>query len=360
MGPLTMTLTRNIKPDAVGYQRRLKHCVFLSLVLFYAFGCCGKVCERGRLRYRHQTASATRALIECDVAVYGGTPAGVTAAIQAARMGKKAVLLSFNRHVGGMTSGGLTATDTGNRRSIGGMAREFYSRIGTISHFRPSQAESLFLTMLNEASVPVFLERALTSTKMQDNRIVSITLDTGETVKAKVFIDTTYEGDLLAAANVSYYVGREPVNAYGESLAGLWQTVSHKDVYQFCRLPISPYRVPDDPESGLLPEISPEQPGTAGYGDNKVQAYNFRMYLTDKPGKIPFPKPPGYDPGRYALLARFLNFDAPIRWTLNYTTRPMSDGPVQMRNGDSNNAGSFSSDYIGGNYRWPHVYTGLL
>jgi hypothetical protein len=157
----------------------------------------------------------------------------------------------------------------------------------------------------------------------------------------------------LAAAGVSYRVGREPAAAYGESLAGQWQQVSWKDTYQFCRLPISPYVQPGNPKSGLLPEISSEPPGKPGEGDNKVQAYNFRMYLTDKAEKIPFPKPSGYDPGRYALLARFLNADSRLRWTLNYTVTPMTDGPVQMRNGDSNNAGSFSSDYVGGNYRWP-------
>jgi hypothetical protein len=292
-------------------------------------------------------------LIECDVAVYGGTPAGVTAAIQAARMGKKAVLLSFNRHVGGMTSGGLTATDIGNRASIGGLALEFYDRIGRIRDFRPSEAESLFRKMLDEAGVPVLFERCLESVEMRDGRLVSATMETAETIRAAMFVDATYEGDLFAAANVSYRVGREPAGAYGESLAGQWQNVSWSNVYQFCRLPLSPYVEPGNPESGLLPEISSESPGNVGEGDFKVQAYNLRVYLSDKEGKIAFPKPRGYDPGRYALLARFLNLDPRIRWTLGYTTSPMTDGPVQMRVGDSNNAGSFSSDYVGGSYRWP-------
>jgi FAD dependent oxidoreductase len=302
--------------------------------------------------YRHAEPGYPK-LIDCDVAVYGGTPAGVAAAIQAARMGKVAVLLSFNRHVGGMTSGGLTATDIGKKESVGGLALEFYTRIDGIRDFRPSQAESLFLKMLREAGVQVLLERRLESAEMKNSRLVSATMETGETIKAAMFIDATYEGDLLAAANVSYRVGREPANAYGESLAGQWQQVSWKDTYQFCRLPLSPHVEPGRPETGLLPEIASEPPGNPGAGDFKVQAYNFRMYLTDKAGKIPFPKPRGYDPGRYALLARFLNVDPHIQWTLNYTTRPMTDGPVQMRNGDSNNAGSFSSDYVGGNYRWP-------
>jgi len=168
-----------------------------------------------------------------------------------------------------------------------------------------------------------------------------------------MFIDATYEGDLLAAANVSHRVGREPRGAFGESLAGQWQTVSWKDVYQFCRLPVSPYVVADDPSSGLLPEISPHPAGAPGDGDYRVQAYNFRMILSNKEDRIPFPKPRGYDPARYGLLARFLNADPAIQWTLNYTVKPKTDGPVQMRNGDSNNAGSFSSDLVDGSHRWP-------
>jgi hypothetical protein len=188
---------------------------------------------------------------------------------------------------------------------------------------------------------------------MKDGRLISATMETDETIRAAVFIDASYEGDLLAAAAVSYVVGREPAGAYGESLAGQWQQVSWRNVYQFCGLPLSPYVEPGHPASGLLPEISTESPGKPGEGDFKVQAYNFRMQLSDKAGKIPFPKPPDYDPERYALLARFLNAGSNIVWTLNYTTRPMTDGPVQLRNGDCNNAGSFSSDYVGGNYRWP-------
>ena len=292
-------------------------------------------------------------LVEYDIVVYGGTPAGVTAAIQAARMGKKSVLLSFNRHVGGLTSGGLSATDTGKKDSIGGLAKEFYSRAGKIHGFRPAQAESLFLKMLKEAGVEVLLECCLKSVSMEKDRLVSVTMETGETFRAAVFVDATYEGDLLAAANVSYRVGREPRSAYEESLAGQWQKVSWKTTYQFCGLPIDPYVVPGKPESGLLPEISSEAPGKPGDGDFKVQAYNFRMFLSNRKGKVPFPKPEGYDAKRYALLARFLNADPRIKWVLNYTSRPMTDGPVQMRNGDSNNAGSFSSDYVGGNYQWP-------
>jgi len=305
------------------------------------------------LYYYRPVESGAPKFIESEVVVYGGTPAGVAAAIESARMGKKTVLLSFNRHVGGVTSGGLTASDLGKADSIGGIALEFYKRLGRNIDFSPSEAESMYLEMLFEAGVEVLFERHLDSVSMTSGQLSSITMDSGESFGAKVFVDATYEGDLFAAAGVSYQVGREPAGAYGETLGGQWQKISWKNVYQFCRLPISPYVEPGKPESGLLPEIASEPPGKPGEGDYKVQSYNFRMYLSDKEDKIPFPKPKGYDAGRFALLERFLNFDAGITWTLNYTTAPMTDGPVQIRHGDSNNAGSFSSDYVGGNYRWP-------
>lgn len=303
--------------------------------------------------YYRQVEPGKPKVIKCDVAVYGGTPAGVTAAIQAARMGKKAMLFSFNRHIGGMTSGGLTATDIGKKETVGGLALEFYNRIGRISMFSPSGAEKLYLKMLDEAEVTVFFERCLASVIMEDGQLVSLKMETNETIEADMFIDATYEGDLFAAANVSHRVGREPASAYKESLGGQWQNISWQNVYQFCELPISPYVEPGKPESGLLPEISSEPFGDKGDGDFKVQAYNFRHYLSNEEDRIPFPKPEGYDSGRYALLARFLNYDPRIQWVLNYTTKPMTDGPVQLRQGDSNNAGSFSTDYVGGSYRWP-------
>ncbi len=324
--------------------------ILLALVCFSP---CHAETAGNALHYYRPVVAGKPVTLDCEVAVYGGTSAGTIAAIQAARMGRKTILISFNQHVGGLTSGGLTATDLGKPATIGGLALEFYTRLGGKTDFKASAAEKLYRDMLEEAGVTVLLGRPLESMKMDGNRIASATFETGETVKAAMFIDASYEGDLLAAANVSYHVGREPASTYGESLGGQWQTVSWKDVYQFCRLPISPYVVEGDPSSGLLPEISPHKPGAKGEGDYRVQAYNFRMNLSDKEGRIPFPKPDGYDPARYGLLARFLNFDPAIKWTLNYTTKPMTDGPVQMRNGDSNNAGSFSSDLVDGSHRWP-------
>ena len=217
--------------------------------------------EPARPYYYRPVERGEPKVINFDIAVYGGTPAGVAAAIQAARMGKKVVLLSFNRHVGGMTSGGLTATDIGKRESIGGLALEFFKNIGRIRDFRPSRAESVFRKMLARAGVTVLLDRPLESVAMKNGRLVSATMETGETVQAAVFVDTTYEGDLLAAAKVSYYVGREPAGAYGESLAGQWQKI-----FPCGCLPILPaadqsLRGPGRPEIGV---VARDIAGTAG------------------------------------------------------------------------------------------------
>jgi hypothetical protein len=255
-----------------------------------------------------------------------------------------------------MTSGGLTATDVGKKSSIGGLAAEFYQRIGALVDFTPSSAETLYLDMLGEAGVQVFFNRCLVDVNVRHAVIEDVRFesDTGlDVVSAAVYIDGTYEGDLMAAAGVSYTVGREPSCTYGETLGGQWQSVSWKGVYQFCDLPISPYMSASNPSSGLLPGVDSAPAGQPGEGDYRVQAYNFRMILSDEDDKIPFPRPNGYDPAMFALLGRFLNYDARIQWRLNYTTAPFSDGPVQMRNGDSNNAGSFSSDYVGGSHYWP-------
>jgi hypothetical protein len=325
----------------------------LTTLIFAGLAVHGTADEsRGLIYYRPVERAAPQTL-DFNVAVYGGTPAGFASALQAARLGKKSVLVSFDPYVGGLTSGGLTATDVGKKSTIGGMAMEFYHRVGKLVDFSPSKAEATFRAMLDEAGVTVLTVRPLESVEMDGPKITSITLETGETIRAAVFIDSTYEGDLLAAANVSHHVGREPSATYGESLGGQWQTVAWKSVYQFCDLPVCPFKVKGDPGSGLLPGISPHPHGKPGEGDFRVQAYNFRMFLTNGDGKIPFPKPAGYDPARYALLARFLNFNADITWTLNYTVKPMTDGPVQMRNGDSNNAGSFSSNNVNGSNFWP-------
>lgn len=290
------------------------------------------------LKYYYPVPAADPAqLIEADVCVYGGTPGGVSAAVQAARMGKKAVLVVFRRHVGGMTTGGLTATDIGNRNAIGGFANEIYAHIGKTSNFKPSEAETAFLHFLKEAGVTVYYEHRLKDVAKEGNRITSLSFENGNSVKARMFVDATYEGDLFAKAGVSFHVGRESNATYGETINGVQFRNSHNFAVK-----VDPYLKPGDPSSGLLPTISPEDPGKQGEGDKKLQAYNFRFNLSNKPERTPFPKPEGYDRSRYAVYERYVKARA--------ENPPV---PFQLHNGDCNNTGGFSTDHIGANYEWP-------
>ena len=294
------------------------------------------------LKYYYPVPPANPPLaIEADVCVYGGTPGGVSAAVQAARMGKKTVLVVMRRHVGGMTSGGLTATDIGKRGAIGGFANEVYDKIGKTSGFRPSQAEDAFQGFLKTAGVTVYYEHRLKDVVKEGTKITSISIENGNTVKAKIFVDATYEGDLLAKAGVSYHVGRESNATYGETINGVQFRKSHN-----FNTEVDPYRKEGDPSSGLLPTISGADPGKAGEGDKKIQAYNFRMWLSNASNHRPFPKPAGYDRDRYALLERYLKLQ---------TASGKVTQPVPLHNGDCNNNGGFSTDHIGANYEWPEA-----
>lgn len=284
---------------------------------------------------------------EADLCVYGGTSAGIAAAIQMRRLGKTAVLVATGKHLGGMTTGGLGATDIGNKAAIGGIAREWYQRLGEhygkeeMWTFEPSVATKTFDAMLRAADVPVVHEQRLRTVKKENNRITEIAMENGSVFRAKMFVDATYEGDLLAKAGVSYTVGREPNEHYGETLNGVH--FGHPN-HNF-KVPVDPFVKEGDPKSGLLPGIAPDAPGAQGQGDHRVQAYNFRLCLTKADDRLPFPKPDGYDPERYTLFARYLN--AGVWDALNLT--------VWMPNGktDTNNFGAFSSDNIGANYDWP-------
>jgi hypothetical protein len=298
------------------------------------------------------------ATIETDVAVYAATAGGVAAAVQATRMGKRAVLLEPGRHVGGLTSGGLGATDVGNGRAIGGLGREFYDRVkayyseryGPTSpqygdchggyRFEPHVAEDILSGMLKEAGARLELGRRLLKVVKRGNRIAEITLTGDLTVRAAMFVDASYEGDLMAQAGVKYTVGREANEQYSETLNGR----QFRNAHNF-RKPVDPYRTPGDPTSGLLPGISAEALGKAGEGDKAVQAYNFRMCLTKAADRLPLPKPPGYDPDRYLLLLRYL--EAGVWDALRLTTR-MPNGKT-----DTNNHGAVSSDNIGYNHAYP-------
>jgi FAD dependent oxidoreductase len=275
-------------------------------------------------------------MIETDVCVYGAIPAGITAAIQARRMGKTAVLVEFGRHVGGMTASGLSKTDGG--KHAGGISREFYKVVGD-RDFSPAAAEAQFLHMLEADGVRLFREHRLKAVAKKANRITEIETENGNRFRARVFIDATYEGDLLAKAGVSFTVGREANSVYRETIDG----VAPSSTAHNFRFPIDPYRIPGDAASGLLEGISAAGPGMVGSGDRHVQAYNFRMYLSKAPNRILFPKPRGYDPERYALLARYIAAGAAI------------PDFMQLQDGDSNNQGGFSTDNIGASDHWPEA-----
>lgn len=294
--------------------------------------------------------------LKVDVCIYGGTPGGVAAAVQARRMGKTAALAVFRRHVGGMTSGGLTAMDLGNGASIGGLAQEFLRSARQAKQeaknnpspelgFRPSQAETIFRGMLKKEDVPVFFEYRLKTVEKDGNRITALVFENGNRIEAKMFVDATYEGDLFARAGVKYFVGREENDAYGETLNGFHLAKTH----QF-RFPVDPYRVAGDPQSGLLPGITPGPITAAGTGDKRVQGYNFRMWAVKADAGLPWPKPEGYRREDYALLERYLNTDPAATWEFTYKS-----GPVKLNIGDCNNAGPISSDFVGGSDAWPEA-----
>ncbi len=292
-----------------------------------------------------------------DLVVYGGTAGGVITAVSAAREGLRVALLEPHGHVGGMVSGGLTATDFGKKAVIGGISLEFFERVGRRYgepigwYFEPHVAEEVFLEMLKEASVPVFFRHRLrekTGVGKKGTKVIEIRLENGSVFRGAIFADASYEGDLMAQAGVSYTWGREGTAQYGESLAGVRdKTPKHQFLV----------RVPAHDEKGrLLPEIQAGPKGEPGQADRKVQAYNFRLCLTDvKENQVPYPRPKGYDPKRYALLARYIQAFAQANG------RPPRMGelmnPVKMPKGktDTNNNGPFSTDYIGGNWDYPEA-----
>ncbi len=341
--------------------------LFLSIILiFIGFGCGNQ---------KNNTST------QYDVVVYGGTSAGVIAAVQATRMGRSVVLVCPDIHLGGLTAGGLGWSDTGNKEVIGGLAREFYHRIWkyyqtgeawpwqerseygnkgqgtpaidgdrkTMWIFEPHAAEQVYEDMIAEHNIPVYRDEWLdrkNGVNKVEGRISEINMLSGKTFSGKVFIDATYEGDLMATAGVSYHIGREANSAYGESWNGVQTNVFHHGHY--FEKPVDPYVIPGDPTSGLLPRISSEDPGVKGEGDHRVQAYCYRMCLTNHPeNRLPFPRPDDYDSTQYELLARV--FDT--GWKAVF----YKFDPIPNHKTDTNNHGPFSTDNIGMNYDYPEA-----
>ncbi|MDR1191663.1 MAG: FAD-dependent oxidoreductase [Verrucomicrobiales bacterium] len=286
----------------------------------------------------------------CDLFIYGATSGGITAAVEGVTQGLRVVLADVGARLGGLTASGLGQTDFGNKGAIGGLAAEFYRRVG--KHYgqpeawtwEPHVAQQVFAEWVREHGIVFHPYQALAAVEKDGNRIVSARMENGHVFKARVFIDATYEGDLLARAGVTYTVGREPMSQYGELYAGV--QFGHPN-HNF-RLFVDPYVKRGDRHSGLLPEITDADPGRQGDGDRCIQAYNFRFCLTQEPSiRQPFPKPAGYDPQRYELLGRHM--DEAVFEVFRLSS-PMPNGKT-----DTNNFGAFATDYIGGNYRWPEA-----
>jgi len=333
-------------------------------------------------------ASAASAPLEAEVVVFGGTSAGIIAAIQTAKLGKRVVLVEPSTHLGGLTTGGLGATDIGNKAAVGGLSREFYHRVAqhyaqpgawklepaaeyfrnrgsgqaaaselsgpnaTMWTFEPHVAAAIYSNWLREAKIPIQLGQRLASVQKNGRRITGFTTEDGTAFRGKMFIDATYEGDLLAKAGVSFHVGREANATHGETLNGICATTPK---HQFA-VPVDPYVKPGDPASGLLPFIQGEGlGGKPGDGDHRVQAYNYRLcFTTNAANRLPLSPPADYHAARYELLARYLEalvaagkqpnlgqFWHPL-WMPNHKT-------------DINNNGGFSTDFIGMNWGFPEA-----
>src|SRR5210317_1291065 len=319
---------------------------------------------------------------EADIVIYGGTSSGVIAAVKAAKLGRSVLLVSPDIHLGGMSSNGLGFTDSGHKDLVGGLAREFYHRVykyyqnndvwnwvpksqfknkgqgtpaidlqsETMWTFEPHVAEFIFDSWIKENNIKVLKDEWLDREKpidKKENTIDGFYTLSGKHITGKVFIDASYEGDLMAESGVSFHVGREANSVYNEKYNGIQKGVYHHH-HNFKHLKIDPFKVKGKPKSGILPKISTETIGKNGLGDQKVEAYCYRLCLTKVEGnKIPFFKPEGYDPMDYEILGRvyekgwdetFHKFDA------------IPNGKT-----DVNNHGPFSFDNIGMNYDYPEA-----
>ncbi|MBE2283093.1 MAG: FAD-dependent oxidoreductase [Prosthecobacter sp.] len=337
---------------------------------------------------------AAAAVVESDVCVYGGTSGGVAAAVQAARMGKSVVIAEPGRHLGGMTSGGLSAVDIGDPRSVGGIAREYFTKLaatvgvtlawdkpfeskgggpatGGAYAIEPHKAEQVFTDMAKEAGVKVHVMARLASVKKEGARITEFVTEDGTVFRAKMFIDCTYEGDLMAKAGVSYTIMREGNAKYGETYNGIHYNERFLPRTGFEQpgptgrlknglgawdrdFPLDPYVVKGDPKSGLLPLINEGEPGTPGDPAPGVQAYCYRLCLTTNPANmIPITPPSDYDPKRYEIVVRFIEAciangdDMDLRWFSKHD-------PLPNDKWDFNTA-TFGGNLPGASWAWPEA-----
>lgn len=332
-------------------------------------------------------------VIEADVCIYGGTSGGVAAAVQAARMGKRTVIAEPGRHLGGMTSGGLSAVDIGDPRTVGGIAREYFTRLvasygktlawdrafeskgggpatGGAYSIEPHVAEKVFTDLAREANVALHFQARLAVVKKDGARLVEFTTEDGSVFRAKVFIDATYEGDLMAKAGVSYTLIREGNAKYGETYNGIHYAerfLPHPSYAQpgpTGRLkngqgvwdrdfPLDPYVRPGDPASGLLPLLQAGESGQPGDPAPGVQAYCFRLCLTTAADRRPIEPPNDYDPKSYELVARFIaaglanGDDLDLRWFSKHDELPNQKWDF--------NTATFGGNLPGASWDWPEA-----
>jgi len=328
-------------------RKHLSQLPLLGLVFIFILGSCSR-----------QTTKD-----EYDVVIYGGTSAGVIAAYTAHKMGKSVVIINPNEHIGGLSSGGLGQTDIGNKQAVTGLSREFYRKLGKAYGrfeswtFEPSMTEKLFKDYLKEGNIPVIYNKRIAEVSKNQSAIESVTIvntmgDEGarQVISGKVFMDCTYEGDLLPLAGVSYFVGREDNSVYNEKLSGFQLPEYHKQsgYHQFPD-GVSPYKVSGDPSSGLVWGVSDNEATPTGTGDKLVQAYNFRICLTDSvENQLPIVRPAGYDSTKYELLVRLIEAQPTMRALNQYFIW----SPMPKRKTDINNRGGFSTDMIGHSHQW--------
>ncbi|WP_461444476.1 FAD-dependent oxidoreductase [Maribacter sp.] len=337
---------------------------------------------------------------KADIIIYGGTSAGIAGAIQSSRMGKSVILVEPSNRIGGLTTGGLGQTDIGNKQAIGGISREFYEHIkayydnpenwkwqekedykdggqtrsaekeNAMWTFEPSAALAAYESMISKERITLIYNQRLdrkNGVLQKEGRIQSITMESGAIFSGDVFIDATYEGDLMAGAGVTYTIGRESNSQYGETLNGVQTSfinttisgkVSRNAYYHNFVAQVDPFVKKGDPESGLLSYVN-QKPGVEGEGDTKIQAYCFRMCLTDVPeNRIPFKKPKEYRERDYELL--FRNYEARTgdiqdMYSYGSSLLPWINSAMPNRKTDTNNKFGFSTDFIGANYAYPEA-----
>lgn len=297
----------------------------------------------------------TASSLNVNVLVYGSTPGGVISAVSASRAGADTViLLDPAMIVGGMSSNGLGQTDKGITFAIGGYANEFFVRVARfynsstdtpLYQLEPHLAEKAFMDMLNEDQILRIPTTHITNVLVQNQQIISVTTAEGTTITADMFIDATYEGDLLALAGATMTWGREAQSVYKESYAGRREPYSAMDYF-----PVSPYLNNNTGE--LYPFlVTDAYAAPFGSGDDKVQGYNFRLCVTKNvSNKVPFTQPANYNSSDWALLRAYAALAPATLPSYLNNIAPLPNGKY-----DLNNGGLISTDATGLSWLWPNA-----